>query len=142
MRYVLSVCAILSLSTTAMAEDVQSDYTENTVTPLLSSPKSVIGETITYPGGTKANIVSAIVTIAPGKETGWHKHGVPLYAYMISGELTVDYGDKGVKTYTPGMAFMEAMDKMHNGMNKTDKPASVLAVYMGAEGFDNVIRPK
>ena len=73
----------------------------------------------------------------PGKETGWHTHAVPLFAYVLEGELSVDYGDKGVKVYKAGDGLLEAMNWPHNGVNKTDAPVRILAVYMGAEGQAN-----
>jgi len=141
LRYISVPFFLFGVGNPAFAADVAKSYTQNEVTTLLSSPQSTIGEPIVYPGGMPAEIVSAIVSIAPGQKTGWHKHGVPLFAYMLSGELEVDYGDKGVKTYTAGMAFMEAMDQLHEGRNTTSEPARVLAVYMGAKGFHNVIVP-
>lgn len=102
-------------------------------------PESVVGETIVYPGGTPAEINAVLITIPPGEKTSWHKHGVPLFVYVMSGVLDVDYDDKGVRTYTAGTAFMEAMDQRHRGYNSSDEPVSLLAVYMGAEGVENVI---
>lgn len=109
------------------------------VVPLLKNPKTIIGETITYPGGGEAEIVSAIVTIQPGEKTQWHKHGAPLYAYILSGTATVDYGDLGTKTYPAGTDFMEAMDHWHRGMNLSQEPVRILAVYLGSKGHHNVI---
>jgi quercetin dioxygenase-like cupin family protein len=109
------------------------------VEPLLASEQTVIGETLAYPPG-KAKITSSIVTIQPGEETAWHKHGAPLYAYILSGEVTVDYGDKGTKRFSAGGAFMEAMDHWHRGTNLGKEPVRILAVYLGSDQVDNVIR--
>jgi quercetin dioxygenase-like cupin family protein len=62
---------------------------------------------------------------------------VPLYVYILEGEVTVDYGEKGVKVVKQGESILEAMNWAHNGMNKTDKPLHILAVYIGAEGVAN-----
>jgi quercetin dioxygenase-like cupin family protein len=136
------ICVFCFSVNGALAGDVSTDYQTITVTPLLTNPKTIIGETIAYPGGTPANITAAIVSIGPGQKTGLHGHGVPLFAYMLSGELEVDYGDKGVKVYTKGMAFMEAMEQVHEGRNTKDIPAEILAVYMGANGYANVTKPE
>lgn len=109
---------------------------ENLLQVLLQSSTTVLGETITYPTG-PAKITTAIVTIPPGGETGWHKHGVPLVAYILDGALTVDYGDHGTKVYEAGNAVVEAIGIAHNGMNKGTVPMRLLAVYMGAEGLPN-----
>jgi quercetin dioxygenase-like cupin family protein len=116
----------------------QPDYKK--VKKLFSGDQTIVGETIHYPQGEPVNIRSLIVTLKPGEATGWHKHGVPTYGYMLSGELSVDYGKKGKRVYRTGEAFMEAMDWWHNGLNETGKPARVLVVFMGAKGHPPVIR--
>ena len=63
------------------------------------------------------------------------------YEAALSGELTVDYGEHGSKTYQAGDAFIEAMNTWHNGHNTGDGPLRILAVYMGADGVPNVVRP-
>jgi quercetin dioxygenase-like cupin family protein len=105
-----------------------------TVTPVLQSCTTIIGQPIAYPAG-EAQVTAAIVTIPPGGETGWHVHPVPLFGYMLAGELTVDYGDKGTHTYKAGDALMEAMNWPHNGMNKGAVPVRILTVYAGAKGI-------
>ena len=110
------------------------------VETLLETQTTNIGQAIAYPSGA-AQITAVIVTLAPGGETGRHRHPVPLYGQVLSGELTVDYGEHGNKTYQAGDAFMEAMNTWHNGRNTGDHPLRILAVYMGADGVPNVVRP-
>jgi quercetin dioxygenase-like cupin family protein len=117
------------------AADESTSY-GNLLTPILSGGETIIGEPIAYPSG-KPKVTAAIVVVPPGKETGWHTHPVPLFAYILEGELSVDYGDKGVKVYKAGDGLLEAMNWPHNGVNKTAAPVRILAVYMGAEGVAN-----
>lgn len=105
-------------------------------TPVIEAETTVIGQPLAYPAGT-AKVTAVIVTIPPGGETGWHEHAVPLFGYMLEGELTVDYGDKGTRIYKPGEALMEAMNWPHNGTNRTQAQLRILAVYLGAEGLPN-----
>ncbi len=100
------------------------------------SSETVIGQPIAYPKG-KAKVTAVIVTVPPGRDVGWHSHAVPVFGYMLDGELTVDYGDKGTKVYKSGDALLEAMNWPHNGTNKGTVPVRILAVYMGAEGVPN-----
>jgi quercetin dioxygenase-like cupin family protein len=102
--------------------------------PLLSTGTSVVGETLHYPTSGPAHVTAAIVTLAPGAKTILHKHGVPLFAYILDGELTVDYGDRGKRTYRQGDALMEAMDVAHFGADAGPAPVRILTVYIGAEG--------
>ncbi|MGA1530392.1 MAG: cupin domain-containing protein [Kiritimatiellia bacterium] len=103
------------------------------------TPVSAVGEQIVYPGGTPAEISAVHITIPPGHKTSWHKHGVPLFIYVLSGVLEVDYAEKGMRTVEAGSAFMEAMDHRHRGINNGTDPVEVLAVYMGAKDAENVI---
>ena len=106
--------------------------------PLLDSGVNFVGEQVRYPKG-KARIKSMLATMAPGQKTGWHKHGVPTYGYILEGQITVDYGDAGKTTYHAGEGVLEAMDYWHEGINDGDIPARVVVVFMGAEGAENVI---
>ena len=83
--------------------------------PLLSTGTTILGETLHYPTGGPAHITAEIVTLEPGGKTILHRHGVPMFAYILEGELTVDYGDRGKRTYRKGDAFMETMDVPHFG---------------------------
>ena len=84
-------------------------------------------------------MTSAIVVMAPGERTILHRHGVPLFAYMLEGELTVDYGAHGTRVYRQGDSFMEAMNVSHAGRNTGTTTVRILAVYMGAEGSKDVV---
>jgi quercetin dioxygenase-like cupin family protein len=132
----LTAAALLSVSFAASAVAEESVTYQNLLTPLLSSGTTIIDQPIAYPAGTP-KVTGAIVTIPPGGETGWHLHEVPLFVYVLEGEVTVDYGEKGVKVVKQGESILEAMNWAHNGMNKTDKPLRILAVYMGADGVAN-----
>jgi len=109
--------------------------------PLLSTGTTIVGEAIRYPAG-DAHVTAAIITLAPGGRTILHKHGVPLFAYILAGELTVNYGEHGKRIYEQGQAFMEAMDVAHYGINSGAQPVRILAVYMGAAGVQDVIPVK
>lgn len=106
---------------------------------LLSARTSIVGETIKYPTAGDANVTAAIITLAPGAATIEHEHGVPLFAYILDGELTVDYGSRGKRIYKKGDAFMEAMAVPHAGTNTGTVPVRILAVYMGADGAKDTI---
>ena len=141
MRLLQSLLAVLLLAAlpAAAQEATTTDYPA--AVSLLSTDKTVVGETIHYPDG-PAKVTSLIVTIAPGGETGWHKHGVPLYVHILQGTAVVDYGDHGKRTYKTGDSFMEAMDVWHNGTNPFTEPARILVVYMGGGDAQSVIHKK
>jgi len=110
------------------------------VEPLVQSSESIIGEPIVYPDDAKAQVTGMIVTLAPGESTGWHHHGVPSFAYMLEGEVTVDYEQAGTRTYRKGEAFLEAIHRSHNGRNTGTVPCRILVVFIGEEGKGNVVK--
>ena len=107
------------------------------VKTLLQSGVSVLGEEFAYPDTNKAQVTVSIVTLPPDTRTVLHVHDVPLIAYILEGELVVDYGAKGQKTYRKGEAFVEAFRSGHFGQNNQAEPVRILAVYAGAEGIPN-----
>lgn len=108
--------------------------------PLFSGSKTVMDEQIVYPTSGAAHVNVMIVTIEPGQKTEVHKHGVPLFIQVLEGEVTVDYEGHGQRAYKQGETFLEAMDVAHAGMNLGSVPAKLLAVYMGADGAQDVIK--
>lgn len=139
-RVMQSLALAAMLMVVPMAAGQSQDYPA--ARPILTSGTTVTGETIRYPTDGAAEITAAIVNVAPGQSTGWHRHGVPLFAYILAGNLTVDYGDKGKRDYKPGDGFLEAMDTTHDGHNGGTTPVSILVVYMGAKGAPQVLPAK
>ncbi|MGE3274858.1 MAG: cupin domain-containing protein [Vicinamibacterales bacterium] len=132
----LALAALLAIGTAVgVAQSVTSQS-------LLTASETIVGEPIAYPATGTPVVTSVIVTIAPGQRTGAHRHGVPMAAYILEGELTVDYGEHGRKTYSQGQSFLEAMDVNHVGMNTGSGPVRILSIYMGAEGSQNVLPPR
>ena len=82
---------------------------------------------------------SAIVTIPPGAETGWHRHDTPLVVDVIEGVVTVEYDGGIVKEYGPGDTFVEAIGTRHNGRNLGDVDVVIYTVSIGAEGLQNTV---
>lgn len=109
---------------------------------LFKGGETVMGEIIAYPTAGKPVVTAAIVTIGPGEKTVVHRHGVPLFIHVLEGEVTVDYGDRGKKRFKAGESFLEAMGVEHAGTNVGTVPVRILAVYMGAEGAQDVIPHK
>lgn len=110
--------------------------------PLVSTTKTVMGEDIVYPASGQPQVNAMVLTLVPGEKTMLHTHGVPLFAYVLEGEITVEYSGRGSRTFKKGEAFVEAMHVEHAGINLTEKPLKILAVYMGAVGSEDVIPVK
>jgi len=137
-RLTVGALLLASLTTAALARD-QGYYP---VQELLVTGKTVVGENIQYPTTGAPKITVAVVTVAPGTPAAFHRHPVPLVAYILEGELTVDYGPNGIKIFRQGDALVEAMNVPHRGMNRGTEIVKLLAVYVGAEGTPNVVLEK
>ncbi|MEM7528090.1 MAG: cupin domain-containing protein [Pseudomonadota bacterium] len=94
---------------------------------------TIAGEPLVFPSE-EPGVKAIVVTLLPGERTAWHRHGTPLFGYVLEGALTVDYEGIGVKHFTAGSGFLEAMHVTHQGGNEGTVPARVLAVFFtGAE---------
>ncbi len=143
----LVICFVLGLccsSNPAASQAVQSTPAQSPpahvysgVRTVLSTADTVTGEPIRYPTGAPAKLTALEITLQPGQQTGWHTHPVPLFGYILEGELTVDYGAKGQRIYRKGDGLAEAMNEAHNGRNLGQSPVTLLAVFAGMEGVPN-----
>jgi len=117
----------------------QSTTADGRVILLDAQELTVLDQRVRYPKKQPAQVSSSIITLEPGQETGWHRHGAPMYAYVLEGTITVEYDAGVTKEYPAGTALMEATGVFHNGTNKGDAPVRVLVVNMGAEGVKNTV---
>jgi quercetin dioxygenase-like cupin family protein len=106
------------------------------VETLLETELTVLGQEFAYPEG-PARITAAIVTIPPGAVLAPHLHAVPLFAYILQGELIVDYGSEGEIAYRAGETLVEAIHWPHQGRNGGRGVVRILVVYAGTEGVPN-----
>lgn len=97
------------------------------------------GEKIRYPAFADPEVSALEVDIAPGGETGWHKHPVPVYAYVLSGYLRVDMEGGKSLTFNPGDAIIEVVDTWHNGKNIGCVPVRLAVFYLGGKDVPNVV---
>lgn len=137
-RLALTLALLAAAATPAAAQSSAKPPSYPKPDVLLSTSTDTVGTPIRYPGGTP-HVSAYLLKMVPGQSTGWHKHEVPLFARVLSGELAVDYGDKGSKTYRAGDSFMEAMGIWHDGHVVGDAPARLLVVFMGSDTAKNTV---
>ncbi len=87
------------------------------------------------PGGPRAEVTIAEVRIAPGAETGWHLHDIPVYAVVVSGRLEVIREGGASSVYEPGQAIVEMVGIAHNGRVAGAEPVVLHVVYTGMAGM-------
>jgi quercetin dioxygenase-like cupin family protein len=117
-----------------VAAGARADEPYRRVEEVLSASETVVGERLRYPDGATPTVHAVVITLQPGERTARHRHGVPLFAYVLEGELTVDYAGHGQRFYRKGDALLEAMNVFHVGQNTGASPLRILAVYLGAAG--------
>lgn len=98
------------------------------------------GQKIVYPLTDKAEVTAMLVDLAPGAETGWHKHPVPVYAYVLKGELAVEMEGGDARQFKSGDAIVEVVNTAHNGKNSGKEPVSLIVFYTGVQDVPNVSR--
>ncbi len=139
MRMLQSVFALfllLVLNSTAKADE----YHNVVVKKLIISSRSSNGERLVYLRTNKPEVTALLVTIPPGGSTGWHKHPVPVYAYVMEGALTVELKDGRTFLFKQGEAILEVINTLHNGYNPGSVPTTLVVFYTGAVGVPNVVK--
>lgn len=104
-----------------------------TTEPLIKTSVTRDGEPIVYPTG-KPEIISVIGTLAKGGRTALHEHPVPVYVYVMEGEIELKSEGGEPHRYKAGDAFIEAQNRKHQAFNMADGPSKLLVVFVGEEG--------
>lgn len=97
------------------------------------------GAPITYPLSEHPEVSTLDIVIPPGAETGWHKHPVPLYTYVMAGEVEVEMEGGKKMTFVAGDVVYEVVDTWHNGINRGSVDARLIVFALGTEGKALVI---
>ena len=133
----LGLMAVFLIASTTFAAGYSSGVTAKV---LKKTTVTGDGQKITYPKTDNAEVTAMTVDIAPGAETGWHEHPIPVYAYVLSGHLTVEVEGGQRMSYVTGDAIIEVVNTMHSGINNGADPVQLVVFYLGAEGTPNVIK--
>ena len=132
MKCALLLCLLLPFAGSALAADEKPVVKAET---LLATGVSWDGEVYkNYPPGDPELSILRI-TIPPHTRLAWHEHPMPNAAYILSGTLTIEKKDDGMKKIVhAGEALAEMADTVHRGVTG-DKPVVLLAFYAGAKGL-------
>jgi quercetin dioxygenase-like cupin family protein len=128
-KHFLALIFLIFLGLTA-----KSQYSGLIIKELLKTDTTSIGQKITYPEFADPAVTMLKITIPPGKSTGWHKHNIPVFAYVVKGTLTVELEDHREMKFKEESTFAEMRDTYHNGKNMEDSDLVLIAIYMGGKG--------
>jgi quercetin dioxygenase-like cupin family protein len=101
---------------------------------LLKTDTTFAGQAIRYPEVLNPEVTALEILIPAGAETGWHTHPFPGYAYVLSGELTVELENGVIHRFIAGQSVAESVDKIHNGRNLGKVPVKLIAFFTGEKG--------
>ena len=109
------------------------------VATLLETDTTILGQPFEYPEG-QAKITALVLTVPPHATIALHEHPVPLFVYVLQGQITVDYESVGPITYQAGDTFVEAFEWPHSAHNAGRGLVKILTVYAGADGVSNSVQ--
>jgi len=112
------------------------------ITPLLVTGTTASGQPIAYPKTDSPEVRMLLVEIPAGAETGWHRHPMPAYAYVLSGSVTVELEDGKHYTFHAGEAFAETVGVLHNGKNTGTESARILMTVTSQKGVPTTEKAK
>jgi quercetin dioxygenase-like cupin family protein len=104
------------------------------VTPLLKTSVTSSGDPVAYLNTEQPEVTAVEVVIPPGAETGWHRHPVPCYAYILAGSLEVELEGGRKHELKAGQALVETVHIAHNGRNLGAEPVRLVMFVTGEKG--------
>ncbi len=117
-----------------------SDYEGAKVTLIKKATTAANGQKLVFPGSKDLEVTVAMVEIPPGSDTGWHSHPILVYAYVLSGVITVDIEGGGQHDFKEGEAILEVVNMSHIGRNNGKVPVKLVVFYTGAPSGQNTLK--
>ncbi|MBM5574267.1 cupin domain-containing protein [Deefgea sp. CFH1-16] len=130
----LGLVGVFTAFTALAADDHSSVYKKDVAANVVFKTSTTAnGQPIHYNHTDDPEATMLQVEIPAGKETGWHQHPVSGYAYILSGQLTVQLKDGSSSTFGPGQGFAEVISTAHNGKNLGTEPVKLVVVFTGTK---------
>lgn len=121
------------------ADAAQEPFTVELVT---EATTAVGGDPILLPPAGEGQFVAHLVEVAPGGETGRHRHPGPTFMYVLEGTIAAELDDGTSQAYGAGEAFVEPVGAWINNRNPGDAPARFLGVIVSGAGEPPVVFPE
>jgi quercetin dioxygenase-like cupin family protein len=103
------------------------------VRTLVTTGKTDIGQPLVLPKRDPVLIVSTY-DIAPGSRLARHEHPFSRYAYVLQGDLTVEFDGGKQMRYRAGDVIVEAVGTWHFGINTGAQPVRLLVIDLVEAG--------
>jgi len=135
---IVFLACFISVSLTSSASGAE--YEGVKATQLKKTTTASNGQKLQYLKTEKPEVTVLMVEIPAGGETGWHLHPVPVYAYMLSGAITVEMESGERYDFREGDTIIEVINTPHNGTNTGRVPATLVVFYTGEQGSPNTVK--
>lgn len=110
------------------------------VQTILKTTVNSLGQPIEYPRDGTPEVTALLIEMAPGEETGWHQHPVPLLGYLLAGELTVYQISGEKRVVRAGEVSHESVHVIHRGVNEGSVSCKMVVFVIGLEGMPFTIK--
>ena len=101
--------------------------------PLLKTGMTRDNEPIRYPVA-NPEMISVIGTLEKDGRTPLHLHPVPVYVYVLEGEIELRTEGASPHRYKAGEAFIESQNRRHQAFNIAGGASRLLVVFVGEAG--------
>ena len=112
------------------------------VNTLLQTAVNSLGQPIEYPRDGSPEVTAFLVEMAPGEETGWHQHPIPLLGYIFEGQITIHQVSGETRTVRAGEVSLESVGVLHNGVNDGAVPVKMIVFATGLKDVPITIEKK
>lgn len=100
---------------------------------ILKTDTTTAGQRLSEFFSNPSEVTGLKVILPPGTETGWHKHSVPGFAYVVKGTLTVETESGKTFDFGAGRSFAEVINIGHNGKNTGKDTVELIAYFIGSK---------
>jgi quercetin dioxygenase-like cupin family protein len=133
-----SLIAALLLCLACLGDVAAGNAVNVKVTPVLTTTKTATGQPLVLPTQ-NPQVVVTTMEIAAGAKLARHMHPFARYAYVLQGEVTVEYEGGQRQTFRTGEFIVEAIGVWHFGTNTGTVPLRLLVIDQVEAGKSNTI---
>ena len=129
-RSFIGLCLVLLLTSYLHAQEAVYNQSIQSI-PILKTDTTTAGQPLSEFFSHPSEVTGLKVVLPPGTETGWHKHTVLGFAYILKGTLTIETESGKNFEFKKGGSFAEVINIGHNGINNGKDTIELIAYFMG-----------
>ena len=126
----IGLSLVLLLTSHLLAQEAVYNQSIQSI-PILKTDTTTAGQPLSEFFSHPSEVTGLKVILPPGTETGWHKHTVPGFAYILKGTLTIETESGKNFDFKKGGSFAEVINLDHNGINNGKDTIELIAYFVG-----------